>query len=251
VKLTIGTTSCKNFAETWFTVQALRLFHDLADTEILIVDNAGDDRLRSFVDAWAQRDVRYVRWTDRQGTAPAKDRIFAEARGEWVIVIDSHVMLAPGAVEAFRRWTAAHPDCRDLLHGPMLYDDLVATADAMNDEWRGHMWGTWRTRTTEPDTEPYEIPMHGMGLFACRRDAWLGFNSEFRGFGGEEGYIHEKYRRSGRRVMCLPFLRWLHLFREGAPPYPLNLTDRIHNYRVGFAELGLDPKPIDDHFGRA
>ncbi|MGL1784034.1 hypothetical protein ACSTG0_23510, partial [Vibrio parahaemolyticus] len=79
----------------------------------------------------------------------------------------------------------------------------------------------------EPDLPPFEIPMQGMGLFACRRDAWAGFNPDFRGFGGEEGYIHEKFRQRGGKVLCLPFLRWMHRFnRPLGLPYPNVWADR-------------------------
>lgn len=248
MKLTIGMACCGNFEEAWFTVQALRIFHDLTDTEIVVVDQSADDRIKNFVASWAHRQVRHVAMPEPKGTSAPRDRIFAEAKGEWVLVIDSHVLLPPGVVARFREWAAAHPTCTDLLHGPMLYDSLDSAADAMSDEWRGQMWGTWRGGLPSPEADAYEIPMHGMGLWASRRDSWLGFNPEFRGFGGEEGYIHAKYRKAGRRVLCLPFLRWLHHFRQGATPYPLRLEDRIHNYRVGHAELGLDPARFLEHF---
>jgi glycosyltransferase involved in cell wall biosynthesis len=248
VKLTIGMAAFKDFPQVWFTVQALRLYQDLADTEIVVVDNAGDEQLQKFIEAWGH-GVRYVRFTDTQGTAAPRDLIFTVARGEWVIVIDSHVLLAPGTVARFRAWAHANPTCRDLLHGPLLYDSLDATADAMIDVWDAEMWGKWRTAHVAPDAAPYEIPMMGLGLFACRREAWLRFNPAFRGFGGEEGYIHEKYRQAGRKALCLPFLRWCHLFRHGTPvPYRLAREDKLHNYLTGFRELGLDPKPIHDHF---
>nr|WP_319566284.1 glycosyltransferase [uncultured Rhodoferax sp.] len=249
MRMTIGLTSCNNHAEAWFTLQALRMYHDLADTEIVVVDNGNDQALKSYVEHWAHRDVRYVRHTESVGPAGAKNRVFAEARGEWVLVIDSHVLLAPGAVKRFRDWTEKNTACLSLLHGPLLYDDLHSTADAMNDEWRGGMWGTWRNASVPHDAEPYEIPMHGMGLFGCRRDAWLGFNPAFRGFGGEEGYIHTKYRQAGRQVLCLPFLRWSHYFRPAVAPYPVMVADRIHNYTVGLAELGIDSADMMDHFG--
>lgn len=254
MKLTIGMASYNNFPEVWFTIQALRMYHDLTDTEILVIDNYGDDRIDQFIKAWCGSVVRYVRYTERQGTAAAKNRVFQEAQGEWVICMDSHVMLAPGVVKRMRDWTIAHPGCSDLLHGPLLYDDLAATADAMNDEWRGNMWGTWRTQSVHSEADPYDIPMHGCGLMVCRRDAWLGFNTEFRGFGGEEGYLHTKFRQAGRRVVLLPWLRWLHHFHtvsgQCSAPYAPLLSDMIHNYEVGFAELGLDPAPIREHFGR-
>ena len=37
-----------------------------------------------------------------------------------------------------------------------------------------------------------EIPLHDLALFACRRAAWPGANRQFRGLGGEEGYIDPK-----------------------------------------------------------
>jgi len=147
-------------------------------------------------------------------------------------------------------WIADHNDCRDLVQGPLLYDDLRTTADCMNSVFGSDgMWGTWHTGTAGPGADAYEIQMQGCGLMASRRDAWLGFNSDFRGFGGEEGYIHFKYRKFGRQVICLPFLRWLHLFRKSAPPFPISYADRVRNYCIGFVELGLDPTPLINQFG--
>jgi hypothetical protein len=89
-----------------------------------------------------------------------------------------------------------------------------------------------------------------MGLFACRKEAWLGFSPRFAGFGWEEGYIHEKFRRAGQRTFCLPFLRWIHRF--GPHPkgvtYPLSWKDRIRNLIIGHWELGLNADSAKEHF---
>ena len=91
--------------------------------------------------------------------------------------------------------------------------------------------------------------MQGLGLFSCRKDAWPGFHPEFRGFGGEEGYIHQKFRNLGRRCLCLPWLRWVHRFgRPAGAPYPMRLQNRITNYLIGHRELGLDEAPVIEHF---
>ncbi|MCI5212494.1 MAG: hypothetical protein D3910_27750, partial [Candidatus Electrothrix sp. ATG2] len=104
-------------------------------------------------------------------------------------------------------------------------------------------------RGADPDGEPFDIPMQGLGLFACRKDTWPGFNPDFYRFGGEEGYIHEKFRQAGGRTLCLPFLHWLHRFaRPMGVPYPVIWKDRIHNYLLGFTELGLETEPIREHF---
>ena len=113
------------------------------------------------------------------------------------------------------------------------------------------MWGEWAvdTRGQDIDGEPFEIEAQGLGLFTCRQDSWLGFNPDFRGFGGEEGYIHEKYRKYGKKVMCLPFLRWNHRFdRPGGVPYRNDLKDRFRNYMIGHQEVGLDTNIVIDQF---
>lgn len=113
------------------------------------------------------------------------------------------------------------------------------------------MYGAWEPdpRADDTDGEPFDIPMQGLGLFACRRDAWLGFNPKFRGFGGEEGYIHQKFRNAGQRTLCLPFLRWVHRFnRPLGVPYPNRWDDRIRNYLIGFREVGLPTEPMIAHF---
>lgn len=252
MKLTVGMASYKNREEVWFTIQSLRLYHDLSDVELLVVDNFGDDHLQGFMSGWSTSPAKYVRYLEGNGPAAAKQRVFEEASGEWVLMLDSHVLLPPGVLSRLLEWLADHQDCRDLLQGPLLYDDLRTTADSMDPVWGSDgMWGTWHTGNKGPGADPYEIPMHGCGLILSRKDSWLGFSPNFRGFGGEEGYIHEKYRKAGRQVLCLPFLRWVHLFKVGGAPYPLIYEDRIRNYVVGFNELGLDMQPLKERFGES
>src|SRR5207244_2516072 len=77
---------------------------------------------------------------------------------------------------------------------------------------------------------------------------WPGFNPRFRGFGGEEGYLHEKVRRNGGRVLCLPALGWAHRFaRPMGAPYRPTWEDRVRNYRIGWGEPGWDLAPMEAH----
>jgi hypothetical protein len=157
----------------------------------------------------------------------------------------------PGALKKLLDYFSGNPDSRDLLHGPLLYDSLAKVATHFRPEWSGGMFGVWDNNglADNPDAPPFEIPMQGMGLFASRRGAWPDFNAEFRGFGGEEWYIHEKFRRNGGRVLCLPFLRWVHRFnRPLGIPYRNTFEDRIWNYLVGFRELGLPTEEMEGHF---
>lgn len=242
----------RDFDGVYFTVQALRLYQDLTDCEILVVDNDSDDRLRDWLGHWAKGVVRYERRNEVVGTSYPRDQVFKLADSEWVICMDSHVMLWPGAVKDFLLWARHYPDVPHLLHGPMVMDSIQGAVRKMLPIWRDNMYGIWGD--THPiDSIPnqaFEIEMHGLGLFGCRKDAWLGFNPNFKGFGGEEGYIHMKYQKAGRKVLCVPQLKWLHKFGHGVN-YPLDLKDRVRNYVLGWKELGLSLGPIEEHYGKA
>jgi glycosyltransferase involved in cell wall biosynthesis len=247
--LTIGIPTYNDFDGVYFTVQALRQFQDLADTELVVVDNYGCEHTRKFVEAWGQG--RYILATEEVGTAAAKNRLFAAAQGEAVLCCDAHVLFAPGVIARLTAYYRAHPDTPDLLQGPLVADDLTTVCTHMEPIWRNELWGVWASdpRGLDPDAEPFEIPMQGMGVFSCRREAWPGFHPALRGFGGEEGYLHEKVRQRGGRCLCLPWLRWVHRFaRPAGVPYPALLKDKVRNYLIGFRELGLDLAPVRDHF---
>ena len=240
--LTIGLPSYNNFTEVFFTVQALRMYHDLKDCEILVVDNYGNDpELEKFVKYQGGSKVRYEKYTDRVGPANTKNAIFEHARGDMVLCIDSHIMLVPGALKNI-------PITDDLIHGSLMYNDLINYCCEWKPVWRGQMWGVWGDCLTVLPKEPFEIWGSGMGLFLTSKKGWLGFNKKYKGFGSEEGYIHEKYRKAGRKVFCHPDIVWVHLFDKPIP-YPLKLIDRVVNYIIGFEELSMDTKPIRDHFG--
>lgn len=101
----------------------------------------------------------------------------------------------------------------------------------------------------DPNGEPFEIPGQGLGLFTCRKEAWQGFNPHFRGFGGEELYIHEKFRQAGGKNLCLPFLRWGHRFaRPSGIKYVVKVEDKIRNYILGHKEVGWSLDKVHQHF---
>ena len=195
--LTIGMATYNDFGGVYLTLQSLRLYQDLHDTELLVVDNYGCPDTKRLVEGWVH-GARYVLATEVRGTAAAKDLVFREAQGEAVLCCDSHVLFAPGAIRRLKEYYREPPECPDLLQGPLVYDDLQTISTHFEPVWRGEMWGIWATdpRGQDPEGEPFEIPMQGMGAFSCRKGAWPGFNPMFRGFGWEEGYIHEKIRRA-------------------------------------------------------
>ncbi len=253
-KLTIGMATYDDYDGAYFSLQALRLYHpEILDRHRISRPRQSSRRavLRRAERPGKQHSQLPVRaarcW---QGTT-VKHLVFEEAAGEFVLCIDSHVFIVPGAIKRLLDYVDAHPGTKDLLQGPLLYDDLKTAATHFRPEWRGGMYGFWDLdqRGNDPDAPPFEIPMQGAGLFACRRAVWPGFNPLFRGFGGEEGYIHEKFRQNGGRALCLPFLRWVHRFqRPLGVPYHNSWEDRIRNYLIGFNELGIPTTEMETHF---
>lgn len=253
-KLSIGMASYDDYDGVYFTAQSIRLFHPeiTADSEIVVVDNHPDGPCAADLrdlEGWIE-GYRYVPWSRCSGTA-VRDIVFREARAEFVLCVDSHVLFAPGSLRKLLDYFRANPETPDLLQGPLLYDDLRSISTHMEPRWSCGMFGVWGVddRASDPAAAPFEIPMQGLGVFACRRSAWPGFNPRLQGFGSEEGYLHEKFRRDGGRTICLPFLRWVHRFaRPLGPRYRNSWEDRIRNYLIVARELGRDPSEVVEHF---
>lgn len=253
-KLCIGMATYDDYDGVYFSVQAIRLYHPeiLDDVEILVIDNHPEGPCAQSLkqlEHWIPH-FRYIPCERIRGTA-VRDFIFREANADYVLCIDSHVMLEAGAIKRLLDYFDASPDTTDFLQGPLVNDDLQNISTHFVPGWGQGMYGTWGTdaRAADVDSEAFDIPMQGLGLFACAKSAWPGFNPRFSGFGGEEGYIHEKCRQAGGRTLCLPFLRWLHRFnRPMGTHYTVNWEDRIRNYLIGRDELGLDSEDVIEHF---
>lgn len=254
-KLTIGMVVHDDYDGAYFTLQSIRLYNPelLKNIEFIIIDNNPNSisgKALAKLTKWITQPLQYIPFTEYKSTA-IRNKIFDYAKTDYVLCTDCHVMFEPGSLLSLFKFFNEKKDNDNLLHGPLLYDDLKSYSTHFDLVWRSHMWGVWGTdkRAENPNNEPFEIPAMGLGVFACRKSAWLGFNPLFRGFGGEEGYIHEKYRKAGRKTLCLPFLRWIHRFeRPRGVTYPLRVEDRIRNYIIGFTEVGLNINDIKNHF---
>lgn len=255
MRLTVSMAAHDDYDGVFFTVQSLRLHHALPQgTEILVLDNnpAGPDSasLRKF--AADVPGMRVVPVADRKSSWVKYDA-FGIASGDVMLGLDCHVLLAPGFITALLAHWMQNPHSRDLLTGPLLYDNLTTTSVKMEPNWRGHDFGTWGDDPAAMTAGvPFEIPMQGMGCFSLLRAGFVHVNSGFRGFGGEEWYIAEKVRRNGGRVLCHPALGWNHRFHSPRRNYPLHAAHKIRNYFTAWCELygPHDPRTLAmvEHF---
>ena len=204
--LTIGMATYNDFNGVYFTLQSLRLYQDLRDTELLVVDNYGCPDTKQLVEGWVH-GARYVLATEVRGTAAAKDRVFREARGEAVLCCDSHVLFAPGAIRRLKEYYREHPECPDLLQGPLVYDDLETISTHFEPVWRGEMWGIWATdpRGQDPEGEPFEIPMQGHGGLQLQEGRLARFQPDVSGLRVGRR-LHPRKDPTGGRAVPVPAL---------------------------------------------
>lgn len=252
-----------DFDGVYFSIQAARLYHPevFDDLEFIVIDNnptsAHGKEVKTFVEQHLRDSDnnaigRYFPVTDRVSTA-VRNETFEKSETPYTLNIDCHVFIDAGALKKLINMYDENPTTTDFYQGPMFHDNLRSNmvCTHMDPVWRSEMFGIWSTdeRGKDPAAEPFEIPMHGLGLFSCRTEAWPGFNTLFRGFGGEEGYIHKKFRARGDKTWCLPWLRWMHRFnRPEGVKYVLTRHNKVRNYFIGAIELNEKPDDIIEHF---
>lgn len=244
--LTIGMSTYDDYDGVYFSVQALRLYQLEGiekDVEIIVIDNNPNSNhgkeVKNFITGWAKG--KYIPYTEKKSSF-SKYEIFKHASGKYTLGMDCHVLFQKDAIKNLLIYYAKNPDTKDLIQGPLLYDDLKSFSTHFDPIWRGHMYGVWATnQEAMAKNEPFEIPMMGMGAYSCRTSAWPQINQNFIGFGGEEGYVHEKFKRAGGRCICLPDFKWVHRFgRPNGVPFQNVLEERLRNYFIGWLEILKD-----------
>jgi hypothetical protein len=248
----------EDYDGVFFTTQALRYYHQDVNRErikFLVVDNSPESIHSPHIKEFVEDTVKgkYIAAGDAKGNAAAKDLVFKHAETELVLCIDSHVLIEPGGIRALIAYYDNNPESHDLIQGPLLYDDIYSNNvfSHFRPEWGSGMYGKWEAddRAKNKNAPAFEIEAQGCGLMSCRKDAWPGFNSRFKGFAVEEYYIHQKFRNAGHKCVCLPALRWIHRFtRPDGPKYRNVWEERLRNYIIGWREVGLPLKEIVEHF---
>jgi len=243
--LTIGMAVYDDYDGVYFTLQSLRMYHKICNTdqiEFIVIDNNPNGKHSPVISKLMKTvNGKYIPYTEKASSFN-KYKVVEQSTGKYVIIMDCHVLLVENAIDILLDYYNNHPNCKDLIQGPLLYNDLKTISTHFDQVFRGHMYGIWATNKEAYNKgEPFEIPMQGMGFLSFERANWPGINNNFIGFGAEEWYIAEKFRQNGGKNICIPQLKWVHRFDgpEGVK-YPLCLEDRVWNYFVGWYELYKD-----------
>jgi hypothetical protein len=126
-RLTIGMATYDDYDGAYFTIQSIRINNPELEgaLEFVVIDNNPggpcSEALRHL--GKSIEGYRYIPRDEWSGTA-IRNAIFEEASSPIVLCIDSHVLIVPGALSKLISYFEANPDSRDLVQGPLVYDDL-------------------------------------------------------------------------------------------------------------------------------
>lgn len=239
------------------TLTSLKLYHkdSLRDIKVVILDNTNGTtqhsiNLQNYVKEHSPLEIDLYVNPDVWGTAAAKNYAISKCDGEFVLTMDSHIMLPYGVIDKLIEFFKLNRYTDDLYQGPYIADTgNTYVGNCFKPVWSNCMYGQWDNRPYDKDGK-LEILMQGMGLFAFRRVTWLKFHELSRGFGGEEYYIHEKYRQAGRKCWSLNWLEWWHRCGHvNGVKYSWSVKDVIWNYLLSNITLGYpDYHSLYNHF---
>jgi len=253
MRLTIGMPNWDDEEGAWWTLSMIRAYHvpgNNTEIELLVVDDM-PTKQPSLQMICEKASARYVHHPKNKGPAHAKDSVWQHAKGEYVLLLDSHVILAPGSIDYIIESINADLIGKDLWTGPLLDETGAIIATQLHPAWRGEFLGIWECNPEIVDKEFIEIFAHGSAYTLMKREHYPFFSPHFRGFAGEEVYLHCKVRDNGGRCLAHKKLAWMHRFFRPKPiTYTLTINDKFRNYLVAAYEMGWNLPHICSYFQR-
>jgi GT2 family glycosyltransferase len=203
-----------------------------ASAEVLVVDNASSDGSDSIAEAAAERheSVRLLRSPTNRGYAGAVNLALAEARGEYVAVLNMDVVVSPGwldpLVSFLERTPAAGAVCPLIV---LESEPRRINAAGQNVHVTGLGFNRWLGEPRErAGSAPFGVSgLHGAAFLIRRQDL------EAIGGWNESGFLyHEDVELSwllalaGREIHCVPGSTVSHDYHLTMFPHKLFLLER-------------------------
>jgi glycosyltransferase involved in cell wall biosynthesis len=224
----------------FFTLSSLRLHHlfKKQDVELVVADDV-PSKTPDLENLCNLSGARYHHVAINKGPARAKQAAIEKTTGDYFLLVDSHVLLAPGSVDYMLQLIDNNMIGKNMIVGPLLNESCHVIATHLDERWRGDFFGTWNVDQDVNKGLIKEIPGSGSAYFLMKKEHWPGFNPNYEGFGGEELISHEMVRQRGGKIYCHPKMGWIHRFVRGKPfTYKCDLIDKIYNYLIGFYSVG-------------
>ena len=100
-KLTIGMATYDDYDGVYFTIQSLRLYHDLdeKDVDLLVVDNNPSSKHGEETKKFVENKIggKYVPYTEKNSTS-VRNLIFKNSQSKYTLCVDPHVMIVKNGI---------------------------------------------------------------------------------------------------------------------------------------------------------
>jgi GT2 family glycosyltransferase len=221
-------------------------------TEVLVVDNASSDGSDSIAESTAERheSVRLLRSPTNRGYAGAVNLALAEARGDYVAVLNMDVVVGPNWLDPLISFFEANPEAAVACPLIVLESDPGRiNAAGQNVHVTGLGFNRWLEQPRErADGRPFRVSgLHGAAFLIRREDL------ESIGGWDESGFLYHEdvelswlLRLAGREIYCVPASTVSHDYHLTMFAHKLFLLERnrwsmlLANTR-GLTRLALSP----------
>jgi hypothetical protein len=211
--------------------------------EVLLVDNGSTDDTAVVV---AERfpAVRYLRAKGNLGFARAVNWAAREARGQFLLLLNSDAAVRPDSIGTAVEWMQAHPDCAvtgaQLLNPDGSRQNSIASfptlaTELLNKSLLRWLWPRKFLGKEQHFSEPVEVETVVGAFFLVRREVWdalCGLDERYFFFMEETDFCVAAWR-AGFRVMHLPQVEVQH--GQGQTAKQVSASARIEYWRSRYA----------------
>lgn len=162
--ITIAMATYKDVVGVIDTIQHSRICREPVD-EYIVFDNDSNPLKKEsegLANLSANTGMRLYSDPTITGTSASRNQAVRLATSEIVVVLDCHVFLAPGAVEAVKRYFADPDNRKNILSGPILFDGLdpVHAPTHFQPQFNAGMYGRWGAVWKTPKGDKFTVLEH-------------------------------------------------------------------------------------------
>jgi len=242
--------SRNEFKNLIWTLQGLQLELQDVDYEIIVVLNQCEEKEQErLLKYWpvSTGRLKVLAYDEKPSCWQARNFGASQARGDYLLFCDSHVLLTPGSLRGALKY---HREFKGILHFGINYWLDHPERTLFQYKWQPQkFWGAW-TRI-KPEPPDYRILMSGLAGTMIDRSIFQelgGFHPALGIYGGGEPYLDLKTQMHGYQVRCHPDYQLYHLAERRG--YCWNNDDLWRNFMIASYALGGNEylKPVYDHY---